>query len=80
MICRPKLRIVNSPTARAATTTTPIPNTTWMAAGSPLRKLQYPAAMPSSAIANRSRTRSMKTVPNVRDNDAVLLIFSRYAR
>ena len=29
------------------------------------------------AIAKRSRMRSMKTVPNVRDSDAVLLIFSR---
>ena len=29
------------------------------------------------AMANRSRTRSMKTVPNVRDSEAVLLIFSR---
>ena len=36
-----------------------------------------PAAMPRSAIANRSSTRSMNTVPNVRDSDAVLLILSR---
>jgi hypothetical protein len=49
-----------------------------MAGGRPLRKLQYPAARPIVAIANRSRMRSMKTVPNVRDSDAVrLLIFSR---
>ncbi len=40
MICRPKLRIVKSPTASTATTTTPMPNTTWMAGGRPLRKLQ----------------------------------------
>jgi hypothetical protein len=28
-------------------------------------------------IANRSRIRSMKTVPNVRDSETGLLIFSR---
>ena len=38
----------------------------WTSVVRPLRKLQNPAARPSSAIANRSNTRSMKTVPNVR--------------
>ena len=34
----------------------------------------------SMTIANRSRIRSMNTVPNVRLSDTGLLIFSRYAR
>ena len=39
-----------------------------------------PAARPSTAIAKRSRMRSMKTVPNVRLSETGLLILSRYAR
>ena len=77
MIRRPKLRIVNSPTARTTTTTTPIAEHDLDRRRQAVRKLQKPAASPRMAIAKRSRTRSMKTVPNVRLSEAVLLILSR---
>ena len=77
---RPKLRSVNSASASSATMTIATPNTAWISGGRPLRKLQYPAAMPRSAIVKMSRIRSMNTVPNVRLSDASLLIRSRYAR
>ena len=48
-----------------------------MDSGSPLRKLQYPAAMPRIAMVKMSRMRSMNTVPKVRLREAVLLIRSR---
>jgi len=48
-----------------------------MAGGIPLRKLTKPATSPKNVMANRSRTRSMKTVPNVRDSETVLLILRR---
>ena len=61
---------------------TPMPRTAtnWISGGKPVRKLQKPAARPSSAIANRSRMRSMNTVPRVRDPDTLALILSRNAR
>ena len=62
--------------------TVPMPRaaTNWISGGRPDRKLQNPAASPSTAIANRSRMRSMNTVPKVRDRDTGELILSRYAR
>ena len=80
MIRRPKFRIVSRPRPRATTTPIPTRNTTCTSPGSPFRKLTKPDARPSIAIANRSRTRSMNTVPKVRDRETVLLILSRYAR
>ena len=77
MIRRPKLRIVSRPPASTPTTPTPIANTTWTSLGSRPRKLTKPAIRPSTTIANRSRMRSMKTVPKVRLSDTGLLIFSR---
>ena len=61
---------------------TPMPSTAtnWISGGKPVRKLQKPAARPISAIANRSRMRSMNTVPSVRDPDTFALILSRNAR
>ena len=49
-------------------------------AAGPSRKLQKPAASPRIAIANRSRIRSMNTVPKVRLSETALLILSSYAR
>ena len=48
-----------------------------LAAGARSRKLQNPASRPRVAIANRSRIRSMNTVPNVRDSETGALILSR---
>ncbi len=49
--------------ARKAITAMPIANTIWTSVGSRPRKLMKPAARPSTTIANRSRTRSMKIGP-----------------
>ena len=76
-IRRPKLRIVNRPIAATMTTTMPTMNRSRTASGSPLRKLQKPAARARIAIAKMSRMRSMNTVPNVRLSDASLFILSR---
>ena len=76
-IRRPKLRIVNSPTAATITTTMPTTKIARIAGGIPLRKLQNPTARPMIAIAKTSRIRSMKTVPNVRLSEATLFILSR---
>ena len=62
----PKLRTRNRPTASTATTTRPIAKTSCTSGDMPERKLQKPAARPSSTIAKRSKTRSMKIVPKAR--------------
>ena len=61
---------------------TPMPRTTtnWISGGKPLRKLQNPAAIPRIAMTNRSRTRSMNTVPKVFESEIGMLIFSSQAR
>ena len=59
------------------TTATPSAATNWICGGRPVRKLQNPAPRPRIAMANRSRIRSMNTVPNVRDSDTGELIFNR---
>jgi hypothetical protein len=61
-------------------TPTPSAATTCISDGSPVRKLQNPAASPSSEIAKRSRIRSMNTVPNVRLRDTAVLILRSQAR
>ena len=71
---------MNSATASITTITIATPNTAWISGGSPLRKLQDPAAIPRIAMVKMSRIRSMNTVPNVRLSEASLLIRSRYAR
>jgi hypothetical protein len=68
---------VSRPSASRTITPTPIAATTWISRGRPSRKLQNPAARPRVAIANRSRIRSMNTVPTVRLRDTELLIFRR---
>ena len=56
------------------------PHTIWISAGRPFRKLMKPNASPRTTIANRSRIRSMNTVPTVRLSETGLLILRRYAR
>ena len=77
---RPKLRSVKSATARRTTTATPMPMITRTVSESPSRNDQNAAPSPSTTIANRSKTRSMKIVPNVADSDTGKLIFRSQAR
>ena len=57
----------------------PTPNTTtnWISGGKPAPEAPEPGREAEDAIANRSRIRSMNTVPKVRETDTGALILSR---